>query len=90
MSAILHGTCIIISRPQYDEKIVAWRAYASVSPRNGGAFNYHQLKLEESFQTEREALDFGYAKARSWSDEQKSARPPLRDVFLKWLLSPAA
>ena len=69
MAAIFHGKHILFSRPRYDSKLVAWRAYASVS-WNGAEFAYHKLDLEEIFQTEKEALAFGYAACRTWVDER--------------------
>ena len=72
MSPLQYGIYILISRPQYDEKLKAWVPYASVSS-NGDQFHYHQLKeLGETFETEEEALVFGYVAGRNWSDRHKS------------------
>ena len=66
MSALQYGKYILISRPHYDEKLRTWVSYASVS-WNGDKFHYHQLKdLENTFETEEEALAFGYLAARTW------------------------
>jgi hypothetical protein len=72
MSAILYGTYILISRPRYDEKLRVWLAYASVS-WDGTKYHYHQLNdLKNNFDTEEEALAFGFIAARDWIDEHKS------------------
>ena len=72
MAAIPYGIYILISRPHYDEKLEVWFAYASIC-WNGDKFHYHQLRdLKETFQTEEEALGFGFVAARTWIDEHKS------------------
>jgi len=78
MSALQHGIYILISRPRYNETLKTWLAYASVS-WNADKFHYHQLNdLEKTFQTEEEALAFGYVAARTWIDGHESTRniPP--------------
>jgi hypothetical protein len=69
MAAIIEGQHILISQPRYDPKLVTWRPYASVY-WNSDEFDFHQLKLAEIFQTEKEALAFGYAACRTWVDER--------------------
>jgi len=69
MAAIIDGKHIIISRPRYEPKLEAWRAYASVY-WNGNEFQHHVLKLEEIFPAEKEALDFGYVACRTWLIER--------------------
>jgi hypothetical protein len=72
MSAILYGTYILISRPRYDDKLRVWLAYASVS-WDGVNSHYHQLNdLKNNFETEEEALAYGFVAARDWVDEHKS------------------
>jgi hypothetical protein len=72
MSAILYGTYILISRPRYDEKLRVWFAYASIS-WDGATYHYHQLNdLKNNFETEEEALAFGFITARDWIDAHKS------------------
>jgi hypothetical protein len=72
MSAILYGTYILISRPRYDEKLRVWLAYASIS-WDGTKYHYHQLMdLVKTFETEEEALAFGFIAARDWIDAHKS------------------
>jgi hypothetical protein len=72
MAAVLYEKYILISRPRYDEKLRVWLPYASTS-WDGDKFHYHQLKdFEKSFQTEEEALAFGFVAARNWIDEHKS------------------
>ncbi len=61
MPTLLYGKCILISRPQYDEKLGAWFPHASVS-WDGDKFHYHRLDLSrqldrsKGFETEEEAL----------------------------------
>ena len=69
MAAIIDGKHILISRPRYEPKLVAWRASASVY-WNGNKFLHYVLKLEKNFPAEKEALDFGYAACRTWVDER--------------------
>ena len=72
MATVLYEKYILISRPRYDENFRLWVPYASVS-WDGDKFHYHQLnKVEKSFQTEEEALAFGFITARNWIDEHKS------------------
>ena len=72
MAAVKHGKYILISRPRYDEKLRVWFPYASIS-WDSDKFHYHQLTdFEKSFQTEEEALAFGFVAARNWIDEHKS------------------
>ena len=72
MATVLYEKYILISRPRYDEKFRLWVPYASIS-WDGDKFHYQQLnKFEKSFQTEEEALAFGFGAARSWLDEHKS------------------
>ena len=73
MPTLLYGKCISISRPQYDEKLEAWIPYASVS-WDGDKFHYYRLKdRTETFETEDEALSFGFILARHWIDKERSA-----------------
>ena len=72
MATVLYGKYILISRPRYDEKLRVWLPYASAS-WDGDKFHYHQLKdFGKSFQTEEEALAFGFIAARNWIDEHES------------------
>jgi hypothetical protein len=73
MSTVLYRKYYtLISRPRYDEKLRVWFPYASAS-WDGDKFQCHQLRdFEKSFQTEKEALAFGFGAARSWIDEHKS------------------
>jgi hypothetical protein len=49
-----------------------WFPYASIS-WYGDTFHYQQFNdFEKSFQTEEQALAFGFGAARSWIDEHKS------------------
>ena len=71
MATVLYRKYFLISRPRYDEKFRLWFPYASIS-WDGEKFHYHQLNdFEKSFQTEDEALAFGFVAARNWIDEHE-------------------
>jgi hypothetical protein len=74
MPALLYGIYILISRPHYDDTLRAWVPYASVSSyADSSKSYYYQLnKLKETFETEEEALAFGFSAARHWIDEHKA------------------
>jgi hypothetical protein len=60
----------LTSRPHHDAELKRWIPSASVSWQGISKFHYHQLKgLDDTFQTEEEALAFGFIAARSWIDE---------------------
>ena len=72
MSTVLYGKYMLISRPRYDEKLRVWFPYASIS-WYGHTFLYQQLTdFERSFQSEEQALAFGFVAARNWIDEHES------------------
>ena len=74
MAALQYGIYVLISRPHYDDKLGTWLPYASVS-WNDDKFHYHQLKdLKETFQTEEEALAFGYIAGRTWINQHRPGR----------------
>jgi hypothetical protein len=62
----------LISRPHFNETIRVWLPYASVTADGDGReFYYHQFKeLNSTFETEEQALSFGFIVARAWVDEQ--------------------
>lgn len=69
----MYGIYVLISRPRYDHKLRVWVAYAIIS-WDSDKFHYYQLNnLTKSFETEEEALAFGFVAARLWIDEHKSA-----------------
>jgi hypothetical protein len=66
MAALESGRHILISRPRRDE-LQRWIPYASVSWIAGSEVRYHQIKgLNAIFDTEEEALAFGFEVARAW------------------------
>ena len=66
MPALQYGIYILISRPRYDDRLKVWLAYASVW-WDSDKFHYQQLKdFADTFETEEEALTFGYITARTW------------------------
>ena len=65
----------MMSRARFNEKIKVWQPYASVAADifEGDHFYYHQLKgLNATFETEKQALSFGFIAARAWVDDQLS------------------
>ena len=64
-----------MSRARFNEKISVWEPCASVAADifEGDHFYYHQLKeLNATFETQQQALSFGFIAARAWVDEQLS------------------
>ena len=71
MPALLHDKYILISRPSYDEKFGRWIPYASAG-WEGQEFHYRQFyDLSKTFETEEEALSFGFVVARDWIAEER-------------------
>ena len=72
MAAEEYGKYILVSRPQHIEQLQAWMPYASVGWLDGRQWEYHQLKdLNRIFDTEEQALAFGFAAARRWIDKER-------------------
>jgi hypothetical protein len=68
---LVYEKYILISRPSYDETLGAWIPYASAS-WDGDKFHYRQFKdLGKTFDTEEEALAFGFVVGRAWIEEQR-------------------
>ena len=64
-----------MSRARFNEKTSVWEPYASVAADifEEDHFYYHQLKeLNATFETQEQALSFGFIAARAWVDEQLS------------------
>jgi hypothetical protein len=73
MPALHYGKYVLISRPLHDAIFYIWTPYASVSWNKEKEFRYHQIKdLDKTFDTQEEAIAFGFIVARIWADEQKS------------------
>ena len=71
MATVMYGRYMLISRPRYDVKFRLWFPYASIS-WGADKFHFHQLNdFEKSFQTEEEAVAFGFIAARNWMDEHE-------------------
>jgi hypothetical protein len=75
-AARAHGKYILISRPHYDEKMGAWVPYAACFADeipDDENFYYRRFNdLNSTFQTEEQALSFGFIVARAWVDEHLS------------------
>ena len=76
MSALQYGKYVLISRPHYDDNFGAWLPYASVA-WDGETFHYQQLHDFENkiFETEDEALAFGFVAAQDWIEEHAPKEP---------------
>ena len=76
MTAIFYEKHLLISRPLYDELLQAWRPYASVTFDDNGDFLYQQIQTFDgkNFETEDEALSFGFIVARQWVDDSINGR----------------
>jgi hypothetical protein len=77
MTASMYKKHTLISRPYYD-KLEGWMPYASVVQDvfidgDQSNFYYHEMKnLNQSFDTEEQALCFGFISGRCWIDEHLS------------------
>ena len=73
MTASMYKKHTLISRPYYD-KLEGWMPYASVVQDvfidgDQNNFYYHEMKnLNQSFETEEQALCFGFISGRCWID----------------------
>ncbi len=77
MTASMYKEHTLISRPCYD-KLEGWMPHASVVQDvfidgDQNNFYYHEMKnLNQSFETEEQALCFGFISGRCWIDEHLS------------------
>ena len=77
MTASMYKNHTLISRPYY-HKLEGWMPYASVVQDvfidgDQNNFYYHEMKnLNQSFETEEQALCFGFISGRCWIDEHLS------------------
>jgi hypothetical protein len=77
MTASMYKEHTLISRPYYD-KFEGWMPHASVVQDvfidgDQNNFYYHEMKnLNQSFETEEQALCFGFISGRCWIDEHLS------------------
>ncbi len=63
---------VLTSRPHHDAELKRWIPSASVAWQGKIKLRFHQLKdLADTFQTEEEALAFGFIAARAWIDEHQ-------------------
>ena len=73
----LYRGCVLISRPRYDRVLQLWAPYASIAWPEESPSQYHQLTpFDRAFETEAEALAFGFIAARAWIDENQNMRDP--------------
>jgi hypothetical protein len=71
MAAKFYEKYFLISRPRYDKKLRAWVPYVRIY-WGDNEFYHHQLKdLEKNFETQEEALAFGFSAAGLWLAEHK-------------------
>ncbi len=71
MAALEYRRYFLISRPRQDE-LQRWIPYASVSWLEGSQVGYHLLEdLNGVFDTEEEAIAFGFEVARTWIDKER-------------------
>jgi len=72
MSAEEYGKYFLISRPRYDDELRLWLPYASVWSRDpAGCYSleHRWADYNRAFETETEALNFGFLFARQWISE---------------------
>ncbi len=77
MTASMYRKHTLFSRPYYDDELEGWMPYASVvqdvfidGDKNN--FYHHEMKINQSFETEEQALCFGFISGRCWIDEHLS------------------
>jgi hypothetical protein len=62
---------LIISRPDHRRDNGIWFASATVTWQDRSGFHYHQFSdIDELFDTELEAMTFGFTIARAWIDKR--------------------
>jgi hypothetical protein len=63
---------VLTSRPHHNAELQRWIPSASVAWQGKIKLHYDKLKdLADTFQTEEEALAFGFIAARAWIDEHQ-------------------
>jgi hypothetical protein len=78
LTASMYRKHTLFSRPYYDDELEGWMPYASVVQDvfidgDQNNFYYHEMKnLNQSFETEEQALCFGFISGRCWIDEHLS------------------
>ncbi|HEY9501751.1 MAG TPA: hypothetical protein VIR01_09020 [Pyrinomonadaceae bacterium] len=78
MTASMYRKHTLFSRPYYDDELEGWMPYASVVQDffidgDQNNFYYHEMKnLNQRFETEEQALCFGFISGRCWIDEHLS------------------
>jgi hypothetical protein len=66
----LYQDSVLISRPRYDRELQLWVPYASIAWPEQSPSHYHQLTpFDKTFESEAEALAFGFIAARAWIHE---------------------
>ena len=61
---------VVLSRPEHSS-YRDWRPYAKVMWQDENGFHSHEIVCSQiGFDTEREAIHFGFAIARSWMDKE--------------------
>ena len=76
MTAPMYKKHTLFSRPYYDDELEVWMPSVVQDVFIDGDennFYYHEMKnLNQSFDTEEQALCFGFISARGWIDEHLS------------------
>ena len=67
-----YGKYVLASLPQFHSYRNGWVPYASAQWLDGKEWRYHQLQdMDMIFDTEQEAVDFGFAMARAWINQER-------------------
>jgi hypothetical protein len=62
---------LIISRPEHSRDDGVWLSRAAMTWQDKSGFHYHQLSdMGQTFDSEQEALVFGFSIARAWIDKR--------------------
>ena len=61
---------LVLSRPEHPDYTL-WRPYAKVMWQDGNGFHFEELVSKDIFfNTEKEAIAYGFAVARSWIEKE--------------------
>jgi hypothetical protein len=71
MAVLEFGKYILVSRPRFNAAGGHWLPYASALWMDRGELHYHRFKLDRTFDTEEDALLFGFLMARMWVETER-------------------
>jgi hypothetical protein len=78
MTASMYRKHTMFSRPYYDNELEGWMPYArvvqdvSIDGDQNNVYHHEMKNLNQRFETEEQALCFGFISGRCWIDEHLS------------------